>query len=43
MQPPKSIWHSVKKCNDWIEAHMPGKDKKSSGGGFIDIEEWERE
>jgi hypothetical protein len=31
-RPPKSIWHSRKKCADWIDEHMPGRE---SAGGNI--------
>jgi hypothetical protein len=42
MRPPKSIWHSSKKCEQWVKNHKPGaKDQGKSG--MIDIEDWERE
>lgn len=36
-QPPKSLWHSVYKCNKWIEEHSPLNDKP--GGGMIQLSE----
>lgn len=35
-RPPKSIWHSYKKCAEWIENRM-NPDKKA-GGSFEFIE-----
>jgi hypothetical protein len=30
--PPKSLWHSSHKCQEWIEEHHPLlQDKKNSG------------
>lgn len=37
-QPPPAIWHSVHKCNKWIEEHMPGQD---SSNGMIELDESE--
>lgn len=42
-RPPKSIWHSVKKCEKWIEEHDPMKDHKKVKSNKIDISDWERE
>lgn len=40
-RPPKSIWHSPKKCMAWIEARFKDGDKGNTGK--IDINDWERE
>lgn len=40
--PPKSIWHSYKKCNKWIEDHQTG-GKEQGQSGMLDIEDWEQE
>lgn len=43
-RPPKSIWHSTKKCEKWIKDHDPfKKDGDKSGGSALDINDWERE
>jgi hypothetical protein len=42
-RPPKSIWHSPKKCDKWIEDHDPYKKDKQGGGSALDIDDWERE
>lgn len=34
MQPPRSLWHSRRKCAEWIENHQPGKES-DSGGHFV--------
>ena len=36
-RPPKGIWHSVYKCNKWIEDHMPGKASRDTG--MIELDE----
>jgi hypothetical protein len=42
-RPPRSIWHSSKKCDDWIEKHSPfDKDKKADEGMFA-FDDWEKE
>ena len=43
-RPPKSIWHSPKKCHEWIETHDPFKKENQGGRGTsIDILDSERE
>lgn len=43
-RPPRSIWHSQKKCEKWIEDHDPlNKDKQKGELGSISLEDWERE
>lgn len=44
-RPPKSIWHSVKKCEEWIEDHNPFKKDKENktNQGSIGFDDWERE
>lgn len=37
-QPPKSIWHSVIKCNKFIEDNSPFKNNRP-GGGMIQLDE----
>lgn len=38
MRPPKSIWHSVKQCNEWIDSHRPGSSSNSGMFEFNDHE-----
>ncbi len=43
-RPPKSIWHSVKKCEAWIEDHNPfDKDKKGVSEAQLSFDDWETE
>jgi hypothetical protein len=46
VMPPKEIWHSAKKCGEWIEARYKDRSEgKNTSGGKIDInfEDWETE
>lgn len=42
-QPPKSIWHSVKKCTDFVEKNLNPGDKKNSDGGYLEFSDKEIE
>jgi hypothetical protein len=43
-KPPKSIWHSPKKCDKWIKDHDPfKKDGKGGSNTMMDILDSERE
>jgi hypothetical protein len=43
-RPPKSIWHSLKKCQAWIEEHNPYKDSKDkTPQGQLSLDDWEHE
>jgi len=35
-RPPKSIWHSAKKCARYIEDHAPGKEGGGSSAMYFD-------
>lgn len=41
-QPPKSLWHSPDKCNDWIKRYFD-KDNKGSKGGDLVFSDYERQ
>jgi hypothetical protein len=38
MMPPQSIWHSARKCHNWIKAHQPGNKEGSGMLEFSDRE-----
>lgn len=40
-RPPKSLWHSPTKCNDWIKKAFDVKDK--GGQGIMSFDDAERE
>jgi hypothetical protein len=42
-RPPKSIWHSARKCEAWIKEHDPFKKENSGRGNTIDLLDSERE
>lgn len=43
-RPPKSIWHSIKKCDQWIKDHNPfEKDKPKGNEAQLEFADWERE
>lgn len=44
--PPKSLWHSPRKCVEWIKARRDEKypkDGRKSSGGFLEFKENEVE
>jgi len=40
MLPPHSIWHSARKCAQWIKDHQPGKN---TGTGMLEFSDREVE
>jgi hypothetical protein len=42
-RPPKSIWHSIKKCEKWIEDHNPYDKDKRGPENQISFDDWEQE
>lgn len=42
--PPKSIWHSPKKCVQWVKDRRDDRTSKKDGsGGFLEFKETEVE